>query len=276
MADVTRANLQRESMMKRVVLFTLAGLLAMTTPALAQSAYDGVWKIDLASAQLPDRPQVWSLKDGVYSCSSCVPAYAIPADGQFHKVEGYSYWDEMSLRIVDDHTIDDAQRLKGRQVAATRSQVSTDGHTLKVTWTDTSAPNGMASTGEASMSRVAPGEAGAHAISGSWKSEAVASISEASLIATMRLADGVFSFESGEGYRFEATLGGPAVPVIGDLAGATVSVRQLADGSIEEIDHIDGEPTSKSILTPEADGSILLRAENLKLGTTVSYRLVKN
>lgn len=263
-------------MMKRVVLFTLAGLLATATPALAQSAYDGVWKIDLASAQLPDRPQVWSLKDGVYSCSSCVPAYAIPADGQFHTVEGYSYWDEMSLRIVDDRTIDDAQRLKGRQVAATRSQVSVDGNTLKVTWTDTSAPNGMASTGEAAMSRVTPGEAGAHAISGSWKSEGVTSISEDSLVVTMRLADGVFSFESGEGYSFEAILGGPAVPVIGDPAGATASVRQLADGSIEEVDRIDGEPTSKSILTPEADGSILLRSENLKLGTTVSYRLVKN
>ncbi|AYG95693.1 hypothetical protein D8I30_11240 [Brevundimonas naejangsanensis] len=263
-------------MMKRVVLFTLAGLLAMTTPALAQSAYDGVWKIDLSSAQLPDKPQVWSLEDGIYSCSSCVPAYAIPADGQFHKVEGYSYWDEMSLRIVDDRTIDDAQRLKGRQVNATRSQVSADGNTLKVTWTDMSTPNGMASTGEAAMSRVAPGAAGAHAISGSWKSEAVASISENSLIATMRLADGVFSFESGDGYSFEATLGGPAVPVIGDLAGATASVRQLADGSLEEIDYINGEPTSKIILTPAADGSILLRSESLKLGTTVSYKLIRN
>lgn len=262
--------------MNRVIPLTLAGLLAMATPALAQSTFDGVWKIDLASAQLPDRPQVWSLQDGVYSCSSCVPAYAIPADGQFHKVEGYSYWDEMSLRIVDDRTIDDAQRLKGRQVAATRSQVSADGNTLQVTWTDTSAPNGMASTGEAAMSRLASGAAGAHAISGSWKSEAVASISEASLIATMRLADGVFSFESGEGYSFEVTLGGPAVPVIGDPAGATTSVRQMADGSLEETDYINGEPTSKTILTPAADGSILLRSENLKLGTTVSYKLIKN
>lgn len=262
--------------MKRVVPIALAGLLAMTTPALAQSPYDGVWKIDLASAQLPDRPQVWSLKDGIYSCSSCVPAYAIPADGQFHRVEGYSYWDEMSLRIVDDRTIDDAQRLKGRQATATRSQVSADGNTLKVTWTDTSAPNGMASSGEAAMSRVASGEAGAHAISGSWKSQAVESMSEASLIATMRLEDGVFSFESGEGYRFEASLGGPAVPMIGDLAGATVSVRQLDDGTLEETDYINGEPTSKTILAPAADGSILLRSENLKLGTTVSYKLVRN
>lgn len=271
-----RTGLQRKSMMKRFLSFTLASLLAMTTPALAQSAYDGVWKVDLSSVQLPDRPQVWSLQDGIYSCSSCVPAYAIPADGQFHKVEGYSYWDEMSLRIVDDRTIDDAQRLKGRQVTATRSQVSADGNTLKVTWSDTSAPNGMASTGEGALSRIAAGPAGAHAISGSWKSEAVANLSENSLIVTMRLADGVFSFESGDGYSFETTLGGAAVPVVGDLAGATASVRQLSDGSLEEVDYINGEPASKVILTPAADGSILLRSENLKLGTTVSYRMVKN
>lgn len=262
-------------MMKLVLPFALAGLLAMSTPAFAQSAFDGVWKVDLASAQLPDKPYVQSLQDGVYTCSSCVPAYSIPADGKMHKVEGFSYWDEASIRIVDDQTVEEAQTLKGRPVGTSRSQVSDDGGTLTTTWLDTSAPDGTTSSGEGTMSRIAAGAAGAHAISGSWKNEAVSSASEASLTATIRLADGVFSFMSGTGYRYEARLGGPAVPIIGDLAGATATVRQLADGSIEEAEHINGEASSITTLTPPTDGEMTIKFENLKSGTTTTYKVIR-
>ncbi len=261
--------------MRLVLPFARAGLLAITTPAFAQSAFDGVWKVDLASAQLPDRPYTQSLADGVYTCSSCVPVYSIPADGEMHKVEGFSYWDETSIRIVDGQTVVEAQKLKGRPVGTSRSQVSADGSTLTATWTDTSAPDGTTSTGETTLSRIAGGAAGAHAISGSWKNQAVSSVSEASLIATMGLTDGVFSFRQGTGYGFEARVGGPAVPITGDLAGATATVRQLADGSLEETDHIDGVASSVMTLTPAADGSIMIKIENLKVGTTTTYKVVK-
>lgn len=261
--------------MKLVIPFALAGLLAMTTPAFAQSAFDGVWKVDLASAQLPDRPYVQSLQDGIYTCSSCVPVYSIPADGEMHRVEGFPYWNETSMRIVDGQTVEEAQRLNGRAVGASRSQVSADGSTLTLTWTDTSAPDGAVSSGESTMSRIAAGPAGAHAISGSWRSEAVSSVSEASLTATMRLADGVFSLRSGNGYSYEARLGGPAVPINGDLAGATATVRQLPDGSIEETDHINGEAVSVMTVTPAADGSMTIKFEDLKVGTTTSYSLIR-
>ena len=261
--------------MKLVLPLALAGLLAMATPAFAQSAFDGVWKVDLASAQLPDRPYVQSLENGIYTCSSCVPVYSIPADGEMHKVAGFSYWDETSIRVVDGRTVDEAQRLDGRAVGTTRLQVSADGSTLTTTWTDTSSPDGATASGEGMMSRIEAGAAGAHAISGSWKNEAVSSVSEASLTATMHLADGVFSFRSGNGYSYEGRLGGPAVPIIGDLAGATATMRQLADGSIEQTDHIAGEATSVMTLTPAADGSIMATTENLKVGTTTRFKLIR-
>lgn len=261
--------------MKLVLPFALAGLLAVTTPVFAQSAYDGVWKADLASAQLPDRPYVVSLHDGTYTCTSCVPAYTVPADGQMHKVEGFDYWDEIAVRVIDDHTVDDAQKLKGRAVGTSRSRVSDDGATLTTSWTDTSSPDGVPVTGENTMTRLAPAPSGAHAMSGSWKNAAVANISDASLTATLRLADGVFSFTSGNGYSYVAQVGGPAVPVKGDLAGATATVRQLADGSIEETDHINGEATSVMTMTPAPDGSITVKIDNLKVGTTTTYKIVK-
>lgn len=262
-------------MMKLVLPFALAGLLVTTTPAFAQSAFDGVWKVDLASAQLSDKPNVHSLKDGVYTCNSCVPVYSIPADGAMHKVEGFPYWDEASIRIVDGWTVEEAQKLRGRPVGTSRTQVSADGATMTTTWTDTSAPDGTTMSGEGTMSRIAPGTTGAHAISGAWKNEAVSSTSEAGLTATMHLADGVFSFMTGNGYSYVARLGGPAVPVTGDLAGATATVRQLADGSIEEAEHINGEAASITTLTPTADGAMAIRFKDLKTDTTTSYKLIR-
>lgn len=261
--------------MKAILSLALAGLCSIATPTLAQSAFDGVWKIDLASAQLPARPYVVSLIDTTYTCSSCVPAYTVPADGQMHRVEGYPYWNETSIRIVDGRTVEDAQTLDGRPVGTSRSQVSTDGATLTTTWTDTSAPDGTTSTGESRMSRVAAGASGEHVLSGSWKNEAVANVSDASLTATLHLEDGVFSFASPNGYSYEARLGGPAVPIAGDLAGATATVRQLADGSIEETDHIDGEAVSIMTLTPSPEGPITIKIDNLKVGTTTTYIIVK-
>lgn len=261
--------------MKLVLPYALAALLAVSSPVFAQSVYDGVWKIDLASAKLPDRPFVLSIQNGSYTCSSCVPVYTVPADGQMHRVEGFDYWDEIAVRVVDGHTVEDAQKLRGKAVGTSRNRVSEDGATLTVSWTDISAPDGVTATGESTMTRTAPAPAGAHAMSGSWKSATVVNVSDATLTATLRLADGAFSFATGNGYAFTARLGGPAVPITGDQAGATATVRQLADGSIEETDHINGEVSSVTTMTPAADGSITVRSENPKVGTTTTYTLLK-
>lgn len=262
--------------MKLALPFAFVVLFGAATPTFAQSAFDGTWKIDLASAQLPDRPYVQSLENGTYACSSCVPTYTIPADGAFHEVEGFPYMDEVSIRIVDDHTVEEAQKLNDRPMGASRSTVSTDGATLTTTWTDTSAPNGEAATGESTMTRIASGASGAHAISGSWKNASVSNVSDDSLIATMTLADDVFTLSMPSGYAYEARLGGPPVPVVGDPANATASVRQLADGSIEVTDWIDGKAVSVLTITPAADGaSMTLKSENKKVGTTTTYTIVK-
>jgi hypothetical protein len=45
--------------------------------------------------------------------------------------------------------------------------------------------------------------------------------------------------------------------------------------SIEETDSINREPTSRVILTPAPDGSLAIRIENLKVGTTTTYKVIK-
>jgi hypothetical protein len=59
--------------MKKPLWFVL--LLPLLAPglAMAQSAFDGTWKIDLKTTQFPKKPQVYLLQDGMYHCKSCVP-----------------------------------------------------------------------------------------------------------------------------------------------------------------------------------------------------------
>lgn len=262
-------------MMFRNVIVAATAMFAMAAPAVAQSAFDGVWKVDIASAQLPDRPMVQSLQNGVYSCSSCVPAYTVPADGQMHKVEGYPYWDEISIRVIDSQTVEIAQSLRERPVGTSQSRVSADNSTVTATWSDTSSPDGTVTSGESTMRRIGAAPSGSHAISGTWGNPSVTRVSDAALIATISLTNTMFSFSVGSGWSYAATLGGPPVPVTGDLAGATAQVRQLPDGSIEETDFINGEATSRMTLTPTNGQSLAIRVEDLKVGTTTSYMAVK-
>ena len=69
---------------------TLAGLLValLAAAVMAQSPFDGTWKINLGAVPLPTKPTVWLLQDGIYHCKSCVPAIEVKADGRDQHVTG--------------------------------------------------------------------------------------------------------------------------------------------------------------------------------------------
>src|SRR5947208_2718206 len=90
--------------MKSITLGIALALLASTS-ALAQNAFDGTWKADVGSAQMPKKPDIYMLKDGTYSCKSCVPAITLKADGMDHAVTGHPYYDMQAVKVVDDHTV---------------------------------------------------------------------------------------------------------------------------------------------------------------------------
>ena len=148
----------------------LAFLLLSLTPiiALAQSVFDGTWKVDLSTAQMPKKPDVYLLQEGVYHCKTCVPAIDVKADGQDHKVTGHPYFDTVSIKVVDDRTIEETDKKGGNTVTTSKMVVAADGKSATFEFSDRSATNGgPAVTGKGEMTRVAPGPAGSHAISGS-------------------------------------------------------------------------------------------------------------
>ena len=50
--------------MKKIVLIGLLPVLLMPAMAMAQSDFDGTWKIDLAKSVLPTKPDVLLLQNG--------------------------------------------------------------------------------------------------------------------------------------------------------------------------------------------------------------------
>jgi hypothetical protein len=101
----------------------LAVLTAALIPtwAAAQSAFDGTWKVDLNSAKFPEKPDVYVLKDGTYQCKSCVPPFEVKADGQDHSVTGHPCYDSVSVKVIDDHTLEETTKKNGKTSALQKS-----------------------------------------------------------------------------------------------------------------------------------------------------------
>jgi hypothetical protein len=66
----------------------------------AQSPFDGTWKIDLAKAQFPKKPNEYLLKDGMYECKSCKPEIKIKADGQFQPLSANLWFAKTKIPML--------------------------------------------------------------------------------------------------------------------------------------------------------------------------------
>src|SRR5215467_12328902 len=100
--------------MKKRLTFGFIVLLATPIVALAQSPLDGTWKADLGKTQLPKKTDVYLLQNGRYQCKTCVPPIDVKADGEDQKVTGSPYMDSVSIKIVDDHTIEETDKKDGK------------------------------------------------------------------------------------------------------------------------------------------------------------------
>ena len=216
------------------------------------TALNGTWKTDKASVKFEQKPDDILLQGGTYKCSTCIPPLSVAADGQFHDVAGRAYSDSMSVKVVDDKTVEMKSRKGGRDTFAATLTVSADGNTLTRKFKDSSTPNAPAVEGASSSSRAGPAPAGAHAISGQWTPNEVKEYSEDALNATYKV-DGNKVTWSGQGQTYTAEIGGPAVPVTGDIGGSTVAVTQ--DGnSLKETFSREGKVVNETITTVSADG----------------------
>lgn len=219
------------------------------------TALNGTWKTDRASIKFEQKPDNILLQDGTYKCTTCIPPLEVAADGQFHDVAGRAYSDSMSVKAVDDKTVEMKARKGGRDTFAATITVSADGNTLTRKFKDSSTPNAPAVEGSSSSTRAGPAPAGAHAISGQWTPNELKEFSEDALNATYKVEGNKVTW-SGQGQTYTAEIGGPAVPVTGDIGGTTVTVTQ--DGnSLKETFTRDGKVVNEVVTTVSADGKSL-------------------
>src|SRR6267378_1645359 len=241
-----RQFLDGEETMKKLLWFVL--LLALLTPglAMAQSAFDGTWKVDIKTAQFPTKPDVYLLQDGMYHCKTCARA------------------------------IEETDKKNGKVVATSKTWASADGNKLMFEFTDSSDTNADPVTGKGEETRVAKGPAGSHAISGSWRASKMESVSDNGLVFTYRVAGDSLTMTNLTGQSYTAKLDGTEAPYKGDPGTTGVSVKKLDTNKMEETDKRDGKVISIARMTLSADGKSMTIAVDDKLhGTTMQFTALK-
>jgi hypothetical protein len=249
-------------------------LLVLPAMAIAQSPFDGTWVADLNTAKLSQKPEIFLLNQGMYSCVTCVPKIKVKADGQDQKVTGSHYLDSAAIRVVDANTIEEIDKKDGKVVYRSTSTVSADGKSLSTKFEESfeAAPV----TGEENYTRVSRGPAGSHAVSGSWRAEKFSNISSNGISVTYESTpDGMkMSDNNGEGY--DAKFDGKKYPLQNDPGHTLVSIKKLGTHTLMETYTRDGKVISTFTMTISADGKVMHAVANdLEQGRINQFTLNK-
>ena len=249
----------------------ILGMLLMMLPlaAFAQSAINGTWKIDLNKLQMDSKPQVFELKDGMYTCSTCVPKITVKADGQDQKITGDPYADTLSVTVIDANTIQRVGKKDGKVTFREDISISPDGKTTTFKYEGHPAGSDQTVMATGLYSRVGEPEAGAHAISGSWKVEKWQSISDNALTFTYTTTGDGLNFKASTGENYSAKFDGKDYPFHGDPGTTSVVLKKIDDHTFEETYKRDGQVTGMSRMTISPDGkSLTLVSQDMRRGTT--------
>lgn len=252
-----------------------AGVFVLATGlSFGQSTFTGTWVTDPKSGQYSGTPFSFSLKDGTYRCDTCAPKVEIPADGKDHATKGFPYADSMSVRAVDDNTIEIVRKKDGKVERSSKTVVSADGNTLTVDWTFF--PNGQEGHGRRVYSRTAAGPAGAHKASGSWQQLRSEGDSANVLTVSYKASAEELNMTDPIGDSYTAKFDGKDYPVKGDPGINGVTLKKIDANTIEETDKLNGQVLFISRMTVSADGQTMTVESTDKLhGTRSSYQARK-
>ena len=156
------------------------------------------------------------------------------------------------------------------------NSISADGKTLTYEFTDTSAPNGVPVTGKGVETRIAPAPAGAHAISGSWRTTSMTDMSDSGLTISFKTTPDTISMTTRPAQSYTARYGGPPVPIKGDPAMTMAAVVRIGTHGFVETDTRKGKVVSTATVTIAPDGKTMaVTVKDLIGGTTTTYKAIK-
>lgn len=256
--------------MKRLLIAGLALALLVPACALAQSAFNGTWKLDPTTVHSSGgEAMIISLKNGMYHCN-CHPPIAVKADGQDHPVKGHDDFNTVAIKVVTDHTIQRTYKKDGNVVSESTIAVSADGKTATNEFNNNNGSDHAA--GNVVLKRVAKGAPGSNAVAGSWRLDHVASASGNVFDPTYKVEGKTVTSTDAGGDSYTANLGGKAVPNMENgKADGTVSVKMLGKNTLRETYAKNGKVTSTSTMTISADGKTMKMVDhNMKTGDTTT------
>jgi len=252
----------------------LALLLLVSAAAFAQSPFDGTWLTKLDTAKLPTKPDKYALNNNMYECLTCVPKVSVKADGTEQKVTGHPYYDTIAVHVVSASSVEIIEKKDGKVMYTDISTVSPDGNSMSDKYTDTTGTQPV--TGEVTSKRVSPGAPGSHAISGSWRTEKVDSVSSNGLTVTYQgTADGL-KMSDPNGNSYDAKFDGKDYPIQGDPGHTMISLKRVGNDTIEETDKRGGKIVGIYRMTVSSDGkSIHAEYIDKEHGTTTAFTMEK-
>lgn len=253
--------------MKNSFFAGLLALLLVPVAAMAQSPFDGTWKVEMSSVQWPTKPDVMSLQNGMFDCKTCMPPVNIKADGTDQKVTGDPYSDTLSVKVIDDHNIENTAKKDGKVVGTAKGSVSSDGDTLTVAWTDSGQPTGGTQTGTYTQKRVGKRPVSGSLVSGSWRTEK-SDVSAGALTWTFKITGNELAMTNATGQSYNAKLDGTDAPFKGDPGVTSVSVKKLGKDTVEETRKRDGKVIAIFKNTVSADGRTIKWTNEDKLQGT--------
>ncbi|HLZ41651.1 MAG TPA: hypothetical protein VKQ11_11855 [Candidatus Sulfotelmatobacter sp.] len=248
-------------------------LLLSSSPLLAQTRFDGTWLMKMDTLHFSSAPEEYLVEKDMYRCVSCVPLVDVKTDGSDQNVAGHeAYYDTLSVRILDEKSLEFTFKKHGKIVARSTETVSLDGRTMLEDFTNTPGPGAV--VGKAGFLRVGEGPAGAHPLSGKWQMQTIKNATEAGTLTTYRSIPGGLSILNGR-QSYDVKFDGKDYPIAGD-SHATVSLKLIDEFTMEEVDKAEGKILTVIRMSVSQDGKTMkVESTNKQRGATMDYTAEK-
>jgi hypothetical protein len=250
--------------MRIIIAAGLVGAVLLPAQAFADSPFDGTWKEDTSTAKITQEPDVLLLKDGMYTCKTCVPSYTIKADGSDQPVSGNPYLDTVSVNASDEHNVVITDKKNGKTVETLTFKIAPDNKSFTVDFTGTS-ENGASYSGTGGANRVAAGPSGSQPISGSWMRTAMKNASDSLVTYTYKVDGDMLTMTDPTGDSYTAKMNGTEAPMKGNPGITSVTVKKMGARTMLETDMRDGKVVETTRSTVAMDGKSMTVVDSNKL-----------
>ncbi len=211
------------------------------------TALNGTWKVDAAQTKFSPKPYAFYISEGWYHCTTCTPEIVVKADGTDQAVPNEPY-DTLSVKAVDDQTIQAIGKKDGKVLFDETRTVSKDGKMLTLKETSHPEDGSAPVTTEVMYKRAGLVPMGVQPASGDWQ---VLKFNQSSngLTFTYKVNGDEVTMTDPTGETFTAKLDGTDTPVKGAYGFDTISLKKAGPGTIEETEKRNGTVVDVSKIT---------------------------